>query len=64
VTLLVDCAACQHGDHEGHVAGHNAVAGRLGGWQCPCPGDCDDRYRDQAHALADLVPAPTDGRSA
>jgi len=64
VTLLVDCIACQHGDHEGHVSGWNAVAGRFGGWQCPCEGDCGERNRDAARALADLVPLPSEGTGA
>lgn len=66
MTLLVDCLACQHGDHKRHVSGSPPVTGRIGGgWQCPCTGDCAERNRIDAELEAEtyrqLVDAASEG---
>jgi hypothetical protein len=40
MVLVHLCIACQHGDHAGHIQGQKAPPGVLGGWECPCTGNC------------------------
>lgn len=48
MTMIHDCIPCQHGDHSGHIDTPGTVPkGMLGGWQCPCTGDCAERYPKQ-----------------
>lgn len=53
-----DCIACQHGEHSGHVEyPEKPPPGMMGGWHCPCIGDCATRHRDRGQAVR-LIPGP------
>jgi WhiB family transcriptional regulator, redox-sensing transcriptional regulator len=43
MSVLVDCGACQAGDHARHDSSHHGPPGVLGGHQCGCQGNCRPR---------------------
>jgi hypothetical protein len=53
MVFLGDCQACQWGDHAGHDP-HPQVPpeGMIGGWSCPCAGDCAERNQKPEPVLA------------
>ena len=52
MVMLTDCPACQHGRHDDHVKDWSrAPEGVMGGYACPCEGECVQRERSR--------PAPT-----
>lgn len=41
MVMLHPCIACQDGDHANHIPMPGPVPeGMIGGWACPCEGDC------------------------
>lgn len=41
MVCLALCVSCRFGDHDWHVKDYAlAQTGMLGGFQCPCVGDC------------------------
>ena len=38
------CIPCQYGNHEAHVPRQPAPKGVIGGFECPCTGDCKDTH--------------------
>jgi len=57
LVLLHDCIACQHGDHSEHVEHPEvAPAGMMGGWSCPCTGDCAERNKNRRSIIDDIIP--------
>lgn len=48
-----DCIACQHGQHGSHIEVPGPVPeGMIGGWICPCTGDCAERNPPPKSILA------------
>jgi hypothetical protein len=41
---LHPCIPCQYGAHDEHIEWpERAAEGVMGGWRCPCKGECRDR---------------------
>lgn len=56
MVCLTYCIACAHGQHDGHIKDFEpAPPGVMGGSQCPCEGECVERYKPPALTDADPV---------
>jgi hypothetical protein len=57
------CIPCQYGDHEEHIDYPERPApGVMGGWHCPCKGECVEHTRYTPLFPADDCEAGPDAR--
>lgn len=48
------CIACQYGQHDEHIDyPEKPSKGVMGGWHCPCNGECVDEYAKRHRVIAD-----------
>lgn len=45
MSAIVQCTACDFGQHEHHDHDWGIKPGLLGGAVCDCPGDCAERFQ-------------------
>ena len=59
MVLLHDCIPCQYGHHEEHQDVPGPVAeGIIGGWRCPCTGDCVERNKGRYSEVIEVEVDP------
>ena len=58
MSAIVDCPACQNGNHHQHVGPWHVMEGVIGGATCGCTGGCAERYEKTAAYLRGMFTLP------